>query len=96
LKVDNETYHWVGNGQSYNGTTVNTPAVTNLVVTPTRTTFILTAGTQMRFNVTFLSPITPGDFIGWSTPFSYISIDAQSLDGSPHSVKLYSDISGGA
>jgi hypothetical protein len=55
----------------------------------------MTAGTQMEFNITFLNPITPGDFVSWSIPFSYVSIAATSLDGQAHSVQIYSDISGG-
>ncbi|KAI0031102.1 hypothetical protein K488DRAFT_52813, partial [Vararia minispora EC-137] len=94
LKVDNTTYRWLGNAVAYNNITVTTPPVVNMVVTPTRTIFTLNAGTQMQFNVTFLSPITPRDFVGYSVPFSYISINAASLDGQTHSVQIYSDISG--
>ncbi|KAI0033120.1 hypothetical protein K488DRAFT_48343, partial [Vararia minispora EC-137] len=93
LKVDNATYRWLGQSPAYN-VTVTTLTVTNMILTPTRTIFTFNVGTQMQFNFTFLSPITPGDFVSYSIPFSYISIDAASLDGQAHSIQIYSDITG--
>ena len=37
----------------------------------------------------------PSDFVKQSMPFSYVSVEASSLDGKAHSVQFYSDISTG-
>ena len=37
----------------------------------------------------------PTDFVKQSIPFSYLSVEASSLDGQSHAVQLYSDISAG-
>ncbi|KAI9434452.1 hypothetical protein H4582DRAFT_2080813 [Lactarius indigo] len=44
------------------------------------TSLISQAG-PMQFNLTFLNPIEPGDWVKQSIPFSYISLTAKSLDG---------------
>lgn len=114
LKVDNATYRWLGNSLAYNpNVTVQNMPTTEMILTPTRTIFTLTAGTAMTFNITFLSPIEVGalsvtifithflilsqvgDWDKWSRPFAYVAIEATSLDGQPHDVSIYSDISGG-
>jgi hypothetical protein len=38
----------------------------------------------------------PGDWALQSFPFSYVYLDGKAIDGQPHSIQLYSDISGGA
>ncbi|KZV64518.1 hypothetical protein PENSPDRAFT_656471 [Peniophora sp. CONT] len=94
LKVDNTTYRWLGNSGAYNNGTVTNMPVTEMSLTATRTIFTMTAGTTMSFNITFLSPIEVGNFDKWSRPFSYVAIEAKSLDGLSHNVQIYSDISG--
>lgn len=37
----------------------------------------------------------PSDLVLQSFPFSYAYVDIKSLDGNPHSVQLYTDITGG-
>jgi hypothetical protein len=37
----------------------------------------------------------PGDFVKWSIPFSYVTVEARSIDGFAHDVKIYSDITSG-
>ena len=39
------------------------------------------------------APHKPGNWVKQSTPFSYISLSATSLDNVAHSVQVYSDIS---
>nr|VWO99943.1 Hypoxanthine-guanine phosphoribosyltransferase [Ganoderma boninense] len=46
----------------------------------------------MNMTVTFLSPVEPDDWVKQSIPFSYLSVEAQSLDGKSYPVQLYSDI----
>ncbi|KAH8997909.1 hypothetical protein EDB92DRAFT_1792338 [Lactarius akahatsu] len=89
VRVDNITYAFLGSSPSVNGT-VN---LTNTVITPTQTKLTAQAG-PMEFNLTFLNPIEPGDWVKQSIPFSYLSLTAQSLDGAAHDVQVYSDVSG--
>ncbi|KAI9433035.1 hypothetical protein H4582DRAFT_2082848 [Lactarius indigo] len=67
--------------------------ITGTVITPTQTVVSAQAG-PMEFNLTFLNPIEPGDWVKQSIPFSYLALSAKSLDGAAHNVQVYSDISG--
>ncbi|PIL35879.1 hypothetical protein GSI_01539 [Ganoderma sinense ZZ0214-1] len=87
IRVNGTTYKWLGMDGS--GTPAN---VTNVQVTPTRTIFVMQAG-PMNVTITFLSPIEPNDLVKQSIPFSYVSVEAQSLDGNSYPVQVYSDIS---
>ncbi|THH08873.1 hypothetical protein EW146_g8851 [Bondarzewia mesenterica] len=69
----------------------NATTLTAVAITPTRTVLTMIAG-SMEFNMTFLSPIEPNDFVRQSIPFSYIYVEATSRDGHSHSVQVYSDI----
>ncbi|PIL35875.1 hypothetical protein GSI_01535 [Ganoderma sinense ZZ0214-1] len=46
----------------------------------------------MNVTITFLSPVEPDDWVKQSIPFSYLSVEARSLDGQSYPVQLYSDI----
>ncbi|KAF7378318.1 hypothetical protein MSAN_00257500 [Mycena sanguinolenta] len=88
IKVDGLTYRWLGApGPGNSSTWIETQ------VTPTQTILTVQAG-PMQLNVTFLSPIEPSDWGRQSFPFSYVYLDGTATDGKPHSVQLYSDISG--
>ncbi|KAI9464136.1 hypothetical protein BJY52DRAFT_1115258 [Lactarius psammicola] len=89
VRVDSVTYSLLGYSPSVNGS-VN---LTNTVITPTQTKLTAQAG-AMQFNLTFLNPIEPGDWVKQSIPFSYLSLTAESLDGAAHAVQVYSDVSG--
>ncbi|KAH8978969.1 hypothetical protein EDB86DRAFT_3108313 [Lactarius hatsudake] len=89
VRVDNITYSFLGGSPRVNGT-VN---LTDTVITPTQTKLTAQAG-PMQFNLTFLNPIEPGDWVKQSIPFSYLSLTAESLDGAAHAVQVYSDVSG--
>jgi hypothetical protein len=64
-----------------------------LEVTPTRSRFHLEGG-GIRLIVEFLSPVEPGNLRAQSIPMSYLLLTAASLDGRPHDVQIYMDISG--
>jgi len=66
---------------------------TLLEVTPARTRFHLEGG-GVGLVVEFFSPVEPGDMRRQSIPMSYVLISARSLDGHPHDVQVYADISG--
>ncbi|KAI9067371.1 hypothetical protein FKP32DRAFT_1563883 [Trametes sanguinea] len=88
VRIDNQTYAWMGQDDS-----PRMPAnITNVQVTSTRSIFNMQAG-PMNITVTFLSPIEPSDWVLQSLPFSYVSFEATALDGRPHDVQVYSDIS---
>ncbi|KAI9513396.1 hypothetical protein F5148DRAFT_1006486 [Russula earlei] len=91
VRVDGVTYSFLGDSQAVvvNGT-VN---MTSVAVTPTQTVVTAQAG-RMQVNLTFLNPIEPGDWVKQSIPFSYMAFSAKSIDGSAHTVQVYSDVSG--
>jgi hypothetical protein len=64
-----------------------------LETTPTRSRFYLEGG-GIRLIVEFLSPVEPGDLRAQSIPMSYLLLTASSLDGRPHNLQIYMDISG--
>ena len=64
-----------------------------LEITPTRSRFYLEGG-GIRLIVEFLSPVETGDLRAQSIPMSYVLMTASSLDGRPHDVQMYIDISG--
>ncbi|KAK1222388.1 hypothetical protein PQX77_014768, partial [Marasmius sp. AFHP31] len=99
IRVDDDVYEWFG--ESMNAP-FNWPAeqkhgkatLNNLLITPTRTIYVMTAGT-VRFNVTFLSPIEPDDVVLQSFPFGYVFVDVASSNGAAPHVQVFSDITGG-
>ncbi|EJD38416.1 DUF1793-domain-containing protein [Auricularia subglabra TFB-10046 SS5] len=71
----------------------NTANQTGFYMTATSSVFTLVTG-PVSLTYTFLSPITPDDLVRQSIPFAYISVQAASMDGLQHTVKIYTDISG--
>lgn len=63
--------------------------------TSTRSNFYMSVGGKVSMNIEFLSPVYPEDLRRQSIPFSYLNVAVQSLDGAPHSVQVYADVSGG-
>ncbi|KAI0353838.1 DUF1793-domain-containing protein [Trametes cingulata] len=88
IRVDGQAYEWMGNDY----TPPSTANITSVQITPTRSIFVIQAG-PMKVTATFLSPIEPSDWVLQSLPFSYVSVEASSLDGQVHDVQVYSDIS---
>ncbi|MCS6776525.1 MAG: DUF4965 domain-containing protein [Chthonomonadaceae bacterium] len=105
--TDNWSRHWTGATQALCGIAridgkayrfagpypERTPAMTqqHLEVTPTRTTYLFEAG-GIRLALTFLSPLLPHDLKVLSRPVTYVIWEAQSVDGQPHSVEIYLDV----
>ncbi|KAK0104462.1 hypothetical protein ONS95_004751 [Cadophora gregata] len=87
IKVDGTSYTWMGNP--------GPQSVTQKAFeyTSTRSVFTMDVGGKVEMNITFLSTITPEDQKRQSLIFSYLDVGVQSLDGSPHDVQLYTDIS---
>ncbi|KAI9430127.1 hypothetical protein H4582DRAFT_2133831 [Lactarius indigo] len=72
VRVDNITYSLLGYPYPINVTS----NLTNTLISPTKTKLISQAG-PMQFNLTFLNPIEPGDWVKQSIPFSYMSLTAK-------------------
>ncbi|VDB95306.1 unnamed protein product [Peniophora sp. CBMAI 1063] len=92
IRVDGKTYAWTGDiGTMPAG--ILDPASTGNVqsLTPTTTVLFYQAG-PVQLTVTFLSPIEPGNMVNQSIPASYVALDIQTTDGSPHSIQVYTDI----
>ncbi|GGL13274.1 glutaminase family protein [Mangrovihabitans endophyticus] len=91
--VDGVPYLFMGSPSSPLDYPFPTMRQVALTVTATKSEFVLRqAGIEL--SVTFLSPITPGDLRRQSQPLSYVAISARSVDGRPHDVSAYLDISG--
>jgi hypothetical protein len=73
-------------------TTVNQTAYE---YTSTKSMFTMHVGDMVELKITFLSPITPNDLRRQSLVFSYLDVGVTSLDGEPHQVQVYTDISAG-
>jgi hypothetical protein len=105
-RIDGVSYMFMGaptivldvpNGNNGNPSTVNgferALQQTKLEVTPTRSRFTLEGG-GVELVAEFFSPVEPGDLRRQSIPLSYLLISARSIDGHPHEVQVYADISG--
>ncbi|KAL1749792.1 hypothetical protein FB107DRAFT_294878 [Schizophyllum commune] len=88
-KVDGVNYSLLGNYTFPGNYTVKSSRMT-----PTRTIIVIDLGGLVEVTTTFLSPIEPDDLVQQSMPFAYMSVKASSIDGKPHTVALYSDVSG--
>lgn len=90
VNVGNETYNLFGieyaERDTLNGTVVS------VEYTSTKTTFVMDAGAA-QFELVFLSPITPGDYMRQSMPFSYLTVNVIGLaHDEPVDIKIYSDV----
>ncbi|KAF7783397.1 hypothetical protein Agabi119p4_1421 [Agaricus bisporus var. burnettii] len=89
IRVDGQPYQWLGDSYIANFSTTAASEIT-----PTSTIFTIQAG-PMKFKATFFTPIEPNDYTRQSIPFTYLFVDGfVADDGNPHTIQLYSDISG--
>ncbi|KAJ2990661.1 hypothetical protein NUW58_g2838 [Xylaria curta] len=89
IRVDGATYQWMG----------AVPATQNVdqtefSYTSTRSNFVMNVGGKVEMNITFLSPVTPTDLRRQALTFSYLDVSVHAIDGAPHNVQLYADVSG--
>lgn len=68
---------------------------TSLEYTSTRSVYKQSINGQVGITATFLSPLTPDDYMRSSLISSYLQVEVVSLDGNDHDVQLYTDISAG-
>ncbi|OCH90332.1 DUF1793-domain-containing protein [Obba rivulosa] len=90
-RIDGTTYQWLGDWTAKTSSVIRAN-LTGVQITPTRTMFEFRAG-SVNLNVTYLTPIERSDWVQQSIPFSYLSVELESIDGAKHDVQVYSDIS---
>jgi hypothetical protein len=90
IKVDGTAYGWLGDPAD-----VSFVNQTSYTYTSTSSIYVQTVEDKVQITITFLSPITPDDFLRQSLIFSYVNVEVVSLDGNDHDVQLYTDISAG-
>jgi hypothetical protein len=87
IRVDGQAYRFAG------CTPDSVPAMqqVSVEVLPTRTIYTMeAAGVELR--LTFLSPLLTEDLDLLSRPVTYVNFDVRAIDGMPHSVALYYDV----
>jgi hypothetical protein len=89
LRIDGTYYRLMGKVPAY----VPEASFTGQRVTATSTIFTF-AQDGVETNLQFLSPLLPGDLDLVSRPLTYITWNFKALDGSPHDIQVYFDISG--
>jgi len=91
--IDGTPYVFLGAPSLPNTTPFPTMRQISVETTATSSQFVLQQG-GVELDITFLSPVEPGDLSKQSMPLSYVSAQAHSVDDKPHKVSLYFDISG--
>jgi len=89
IRVDNTSYTWMG-------APVGPSALVNqtdFTYTSTQSVFTMDVAGLVRMTITFLSPVTPTDYMRQSLVFSYLDVAVTSIDGANHVVELYTDVS---
>ena len=96
IRIDGTAYLFLGSEPALNPPVaypLPTMREISVEVTPTRSQFVLQqAGVEL--DLTFLSPVEPGDLPRQSRPLSYVVATATSIDGNNHDISVYLDISG--
>ena len=89
IRIDNKPYRWAGPQPK----AVPALSPTGVEIYPTRTVYHMEGG-GIRLNVTFLSPLLPTNLDVMARPVTYLTWDAQAIDGKTHPVTLYFDCTG--
>ncbi|KAF2458173.1 glutaminase GtaA [Lineolata rhizophorae] len=87
IRVDGETYSWMGQPGPDPVTQVS------VEYTSTKSVFTMNVNDMVEMRISFLSPIAPDDMKRQSLVFSYLEVEVAAADGSTHDVQLYADIS---
>jgi hypothetical protein len=97
IRVDGQTYTWMGNPSAGLSGNLSVSVVNQraFVYTSTKSIFTMDVSGKVQMIITFLSPVTPEDYVRQSLPMSYMQVSVISIDGKDHNVQLYSDISAG-
>lgn len=95
IRVDGVPYVWMGAPTFGSGTSAALVNQTSFEYTSTKSIFHQNVDNKVGLVVTFLSPITPSDYVRASLVSSYLDVQVYSLDGNTHDVQIYTDISAG-
>ncbi|KDN52653.1 DUF1793-domain-containing protein [Tilletiaria anomala UBC 951] len=91
IRINGKTYQWMGDGF---GTLVpDGPNAQQLSMeyTATRSTFAFKAA-GVKFTVTFMTPITPNDYLRQSLPLSYMHFELDPKTAKGKDIQMYTDI----
>lgn len=91
IRVDNTTYQWMGNGFGTIVRAGQNAKQTSLTYTSTRSIFTFDAD-GVKFNVTFMTPVWPKDYLRQSIPLSYMHFSLDRSSATNRSVQIYTDI----
>lgn len=94
IRIDDEAFVFLGDPLSEDIGTKLVANQTSFKYTATRSIFGFEAR-GVDFTVTFLSPVTPHDYVRTSLPLSFLSIDVDPKALKKHHISVYSDINGG-
>jgi hypothetical protein len=89
IRIDGTTYRWSGTAPQAKEVMTQT----SVTVTATRTVYQFEKA-GVALTVTFLSPLIAEDLNLLSRPVTYLSFDVRAMDGKPHDVSLYLDVTG--
>ena len=91
IRIDGKSYQWMGD--SFGTLVAEGPNARQIsaVYTATRTIFTFDAD-GVKFNVTFLSPITPDDYLRQSLPLSYLHFELDKATTTGKKVQIYTEI----
>jgi len=92
-RVDNQSFVFMGNPLNGGAPVASPMTQVALNVTPTQSQYRMRGG-GVEVSLNFLSPVEATDLRRLSMPFGYIFAAARSIDGKPHTVSLYFDITG--
>jgi hypothetical protein len=93
IRIDGQTFQFLGAPLEENPHGDSSARQVAFHYTSTRSIFAFEAG-GVRFNATFLSPVTPHDFVRQSLPFSYLFVDFDVESIGNKTISVYTDISG--
>lgn len=91
IRIDNTTYQWMGNGFGTLVRAGQNARQTGMTYTATRSIFSFEAS-GVRFNVTFMTPVWPNDYLRQSIPLSYMHFELDRSSAGGRSVQIYTDI----
>ena len=93
LRVDGETWRFIGGPLDYIGLDVPAMRQTSLTVLPTRTIYEFEAA-GVALTLTFMTAALPHDLDLLARPVTTVEMDLRSLDGQAHRAALYIDVLG--
>jgi len=91
IRVDNVSYQWMGDGFGKTVRAGENAQQLAMTYTATRTIYQFQADSVL-FNVTFMTPIWPHDYLRQSLPLTYMHFELDEASATNRSVQMYTDI----